>query len=138
MTAKYATAIVSGRIIQYLPDSVEHVQSEWDPSVTLVRYKDGWGCNCSTPADNFMPGTYEELQAIINEQHSIHEEKVKATCAKYPQATDTEKLIINYMIGDGYEPDDLDYDEIQRVTQGVISYCEFNASLLDAYMDYMH
>lgn len=128
-------AIVSERIIQYYADSLKH---EVNGNTLMVRFIDTFGCNCITPADNFIEGTLDELKAIINERDRIHKEKVKIAQDKYPLATPTEKLIIEYMIGDGYEPDDLTYREVQEVTRGAIRYCEFNSSLLDAYMDYMH
>lgn len=128
-------AIVSERIIQYYDDSLKN---EVSGSTPMVRFIDTFGCNCITPADNFIEGTLDELKAIINERDRIHKEKVKIAQDKFPQATDTEKKIIEYLIGDGYESDELTYEEIQEITRGVLRYCEFNSSLLDAYMDYMH
>ena len=138
MSTNLKYAIVSGRIIQYQSGSLKYEINEWDHVTPMVKYLDTHGINCVTSADNFIEGTYEELQAIINEWDRIHEEKVKSVCARYPQATDTEKKIIDYMIGDEYDPDELSYEEIQSVTQGTLRYCEFNASLHDAYIDYMH
>lgn len=135
---KFRWAIVSGRLTQYQEGTLEHYLSEYDNKTPMVRWISPFGVNSCTPADNFIEGTYEELQAIINEWDHIHKEKVKDAISRMPLATPTEKIIIEYMIGDGYEPDELTYREVKYVTENTIRYMDWNSSLSDAYMDYMH
>lgn len=131
-------AIVSGHLTQYQDGTLEHYLSEHDNKTPLVRWQSPAGLTNVTTADNFKAGTLKELQAILNENERIHQEKVQQVLAKMPLATNTEKLIVDYMIGDGYDPEELTYEEVQDVTIGCFRYREFNHSLLDCYMDFMH
>ncbi len=134
----YKYAIVSGHLIQYLEGSLKQYVSEFDHTTPMVNYIDNLGGNCVTITENFITGTFEELKSLLDGEDRIHEEKVKMALDKFPHATSTEKQIIEYMIGDGYDPEDLTYQDISRTTEGTLRYTEFNSSLLDAYMDYMH
>lgn len=138
MSTNLKYALVSGKIIQYKADSLECKPSEYNEDYMMVHYTDPCGIHCITTPENFIKGTYEDLIAIINAEEAALKAKINAVLDAYPMATSTEKKIMEYMVMDGYDPDDLTYDEIQEVTQGTIRYCEFNASLRDAYMDYMH
>lgn len=129
-------AIVSGEIVRYVEGSVKIASSEFDKSVPLIHYIDDHGIVCVTKADNFYTDDLCELERIIKSKREDMNKKVAEALAEYPQATDTEKKIIEYLVKDGYEL--FSYEDIQSVTINVLNYMECNATLHDAYMDYMH
>lgn len=130
-------ALVSCEIIKYDSESLKYTVSKYDNETKMVEYISE-GCNCITTVDNFIEGTLEELQAIIAERDRIHLERVSRAQDRFPQADLAEKSIIDLMISDGYDPEELTYDEVKEVTEGSLRYMEFNSRLVDAYMDYMH
>ena len=133
-------ALVSGHITQYQEGTLEHYLSEYDNETPMVRWVSALGINCYTSADNFIEGTYEELKAIIDEQNRVHKEKVKMFCLQYPQLTKTEMKLVDYLISDGYEPEELTYRQVHSMADELCSdyYRENCNSLLEAYMFYMH
>lgn len=110
--------------------------------------------NCVTNIDNFKLGTKDELIRIIRERElytqKIKENKknevIKILGTQIKKLNNTELYILDLLIKDesgvleesvAENKGDIFYT-IKHITKKVLQYMEFNSSLINAYMDYMH
>lgn len=137
MDIKYA--LVSGRIVPYQSDSVVYEEPFNEFSTPMVRYTGANGLHYATGVENFITGDRDDLQAMIEEQERIVNEKVKAALQmpKFSTATPTEKTILEYMVRDDLNPERIDYHDVKSITEWCISQRDHCNDLFEAYSYYM-
>ena len=131
-------ALVCGRIEQYVEGSVKNTVSRYDGKTPMVEWIDSFGHNCVGVPECFVPGTLEELTAIVRKQQEEERALVAEAMKKFSGYSDIQKSIIEFLVTDGYFMDEIDDDLINDTVEGTLRHLEWCGSLLDAFMDYMH
>jgi precorrin-2 methylase len=114
-----------------------------------VRWTSPDGMKCSTSTDNFVLGTFVELQQIL--ANKKYEAEVIASkffnavvsCAEENgiELTSFEKHVLDAMAHDDFAEDAVNLDMVDTVkscADSINKASEWNGSFYDAYMDVMH
>lgn len=131
---KYSYALIGGtqgHIEQYVDGSVVNTDE-------YTEWKDFWGQTCRCGKGDFITGSLDELQEILNSERKRISERTREALNKLPNATDTEKKLIRCLVEDGCSTDEITDDFIKSVLEGMKPYFEWNSTFEGAYMDYMH
>lgn len=134
----FSYALVDGKIIQYITDSIKYIQSKYDPDVVLVMWKSVSGSTGCIEEDHFRVGSFEELQEIVNSERAKREEETVKALNRFSHASTTKKKLVVALVDSGYKADDLNNAMLNEILAEMKPYFRCHRSFEEAYFDYMH
>lgn len=135
--ANYKFAVAFGtQVIKYDPESVSVIEAanEGDDDIYNFTLHDGTYVSYFASDVKFFD-TIEECNAYACEQKNHLDNKRKELATLW-DCNPFELQILRLMVEEGNLPEDI--VEFHQIVNGVQHCLEWNSSLLDAYLDYMH